>query len=117
MHRMAFKVLKRVTLCDSSGELKADFFTQVSRGGLEILWNRLPRPASPCFTDSDKVSIGMTKMLLAGELGIWSETLSRILARLRDAGLITVKGRTIIVSNPSSLQAAFEKHLGSSTGA
>lgn len=57
------------------------------------------------------VEIGMTKGILASELGTRHETLSRIFARLRDEGFISVRGRTITVLNPSELQASFEANL------
>lgn len=60
------------------------------------------------------VEIGMTKGILASELGTRHETLSRIFARLRDEEFISVRGRTITVLNPCALQTAFEANLSGS---
>lgn len=64
------------------------------------------------------IEIGMTKGILASELGTRHETLSRIFAKLRDEGLITVRGRTITVLNQSTLLTEFEAHVagGGETG-
>lgn len=53
-----------------------------------------------------------TKRVLAAELGTSSETLSRTLARLRDAGFITVAARTITVHEPARLAALLRRNLG-----
>jgi CRP/FNR family transcriptional regulator len=55
-----------------------------------------------------------TKRVLAAELGTSSETLSRTLARLRDAKLITVAARTIAVHDPAALVALLRRNLGES---
>lgn len=53
-----------------------------------------------------------TKRVLAAELGTSSETLSRTLARLRDAKLITVAARSITVSDAGALAALLRRNLG-----
>jgi CRP-like cAMP-binding protein len=53
-----------------------------------------------------------TKRVLAAELGTSSETLSRTMARLRDAGLITVAARAITVHDPARLEALLRRNLG-----
>ena len=53
-----------------------------------------------------------TKRVLAAELGTSSETLSRTLARLRDAKLITVAAKSITVSDPAALAALLRRNLG-----
>jgi len=58
------------------------------------------------------VELVMTKRVLAAELGTVSETFSRTLAKFREQGLITVKGRTVTVVNPARLVALLRRHLG-----
>jgi len=60
------------------------------------------------------IEIGMTKGILASELGTRHETLSRIFARLRDEGFILVCGRTITVASPARLQEMFEANVSGS---
>lgn len=67
-------------------------------------------PDSSDTTPAD-IEIGMTKGILASELGTRHETLSRIFARLRDEGHIAVRGRTITVMNPRDFRAAFEANV------
>ena len=59
-----------------------------------------------------KIELAMTKRVLAAELGTVSETFSRTLAKFRDQNLITVKGKTITVLDPSKLAALLRRHLG-----
>ncbi len=49
------------------------------------------------------LTLQVAKKVLAGELGVTSETLSRTLARFRDEGLIRVKGPTIHLLRPEGL--------------
>jgi CRP/FNR family transcriptional regulator len=55
-----------------------------------------------------------TKRVLAAELGTSSETLSRTLARLRDAKLITVEAKAITVHDTGALAAMLRRNLGES---
>lgn len=67
---------------------------------------------SVCESSDGVIHLTATKRVLAAELGTSSETLSRTLARLRDAGLIQVEARTITVPDCAALQARLQKHLG-----
>lgn len=60
------------------------------------------------------IQLASTKRALAAELGTSSETLSRTLARLRDAKLITVAARAITVHEPARLEAMLRRNLGES---
>ncbi len=75
------------------------------------LVRRCPDPAAhgPC-----RVELGITKRELAAELGTVGETLSRTLAKFRARGLITVKGREIVVLDPAALQSVLRQNLGES---
>ena len=50
--------------------------------------------------------------MLASELSTRNETLSRALARLRDAGQIAVDGKRIRILAPQKLEAQFRENLG-----
>jgi len=65
--------------------------------------------------DSDRpasIELKMTKRVLAAELGTVSETLSRTMARFRSEGLLTVKGKVLIVTSPVRMQALLRRNLG-----
>jgi CRP-like cAMP-binding protein len=70
------------------------------------LLQRCPRPltAAPC-----EIRLDVTKTVLAGELRIRNETLSRALGRLKDHGLIETAGRVIRVLHPVRLGALAER--------
>jgi CRP/FNR family transcriptional regulator len=70
------------------------------------------RCPSPTATQPAKIELAMTKRVLAAELGTVSETFSRTLAKFREQRLITVKGKTITVLDPSRLVALLRRHLG-----
>ena len=59
-----------------------------------------------------KVELERTKRVLAGELGTSSESLSRTFARLRDAGLLVVRGSTVHLTQPEAIEARFRRLLG-----
>ena len=67
----------------------------------------LPLSHSPA-----EIEIGVTKAVLAGELATRQETLSRIFAKLRDAGMLVVKKTSLVIPDPLALQSVFEKNLG-----
>ena len=50
------------------------------------------------------IHLSVTKVLLASELGMRQETLSRQLANLRKSGDLSVRGREIVVLNPGRLR-------------
>lgn len=58
------------------------------------------------------IQLGMTKRVLAGELGTSSETLSRTFARLREEHLLEVKGNTLRVRDIDALRTRFRRLLG-----
>jgi CRP/FNR family transcriptional regulator len=91
--------LESVTLKDSETRL------------MNWILRRCPRPISHKPVE---VAIGMTKTMLSGELGTRQETLSRRLAKLRESGLIGVRGRTIKIPDPIKLRKAFRDHLAGS---
>ncbi|OAI43236.1 hypothetical protein AYO41_02390 [Verrucomicrobia bacterium SCGC AG-212-E04] len=66
-----------------------------------------PRPPGPF-----EIALDVTKTVLASELSTRSETLSRALARLRDAGQVAVEGKRIRILSPQRLEAQFRKNLG-----
>lgn len=76
---------------------------------LHWMLRRCPQPLS---REKATVDIGMSKAVLAGELGTRQETLSRLFAKLRDAGLLTVRRSMLIIPDPLAMQEIFEKNLG-----
>jgi len=62
-----------------------------------------PRSSQPA-----EIVLTLTKTVLAAELGTSSETLSRTLARLREQGLLSVRGRRITITAPANLLAFLE---------
>lgn len=68
----------------------------------------------PCPTPNRAVEIKLdrTKRVLAAEMGITSETLSRTLAKFRDQKLLRITGKTIVVTQPRKLDTLLRKHLG-----
>jgi len=70
---------------------------------------RCPRPLP---ADSAIVQLDRTKRVLAAEMGITSETLSRALAKFRDQNFLRVTGNTITVTKPRELQKLLQRNLG-----
>jgi CRP-like cAMP-binding protein len=73
------------------------------------LLKRCPNPTS---AQPARIELGMTKRVLAAELGTVSETLSRTLAAFREAQLLQVEGRTVTVSSPVRLARLLARNLG-----
>jgi CRP-like cAMP-binding protein len=73
------------------------------------LLKRCPNPKS---AQPARIELGMTKRVLAAELGTVSETLSRTLATFREAQLLQVEGRTVTVCSPVRLAQLLERNLG-----
>lgn len=70
---------------------------------LHWLANRCPDGNTPAL-----IQLATSKGVLASELGTRPETLSRLLAKLRNAGILTVCGREIRVEHPADLHRMFE---------
>ncbi len=68
---------------------------------------------APADHGDARIEIGMTKGLFASELGIRQETFSRILAKLRDAGLLEVDGQCLVVPDLAALNSVFENNISS----
>jgi len=58
------------------------------------------------------IELTVTKRVLAAELGTVSETFSRTLAKFRDLGLVSVKGRHFTVLDPQRLRDLLRRNLG-----
>ncbi|MFT3781905.1 MAG: Crp/Fnr family transcriptional regulator [Nibricoccus sp.] len=58
------------------------------------------------------IKLQTTKRVLAAEMGTTSETLSRTLAKFREAAWISVKGRDITVINRAGLEGLLKNNLG-----
>jgi CRP-like cAMP-binding protein len=72
------------------------------------LLKRCPNPQS---SQPAKIELGMTKRMLAAELGTVSETFSRTLAKFREQSLLKVDGKTITISSPRRLAELLERNL------
>ncbi len=72
----------------------------------------LKRCPQPLRANSAIVQLDRTKRVLAAEMGITSETLSRALAKFRNQKFLRVKGNTITVMKPRELQKLLQRNLG-----
>ncbi|MGZ8939699.1 MAG: Crp/Fnr family transcriptional regulator [Limisphaerales bacterium] len=66
----------------------------------------LHRIADPLSHQSQSVTLTIPKKALAAELGMVSETFSRVLAELQSEHLLLVHGRTLIVHDPAELSVS-----------
>ncbi len=78
---------------------------QIEHRLAEFLMKQSPAAAVGCPV---AVDLTVTKKVLAGQLGVTSETLSRTFARFRDEGLIQVQGARIQIVNGAGLKAYAE---------
>jgi len=72
----------------------------------------IKRCPTPLSEQPIEIRLTMTKRVLAAELGTVSETFSRTLAKFREQKLVAVKGKTLVVLNPSRLAALLRGNLG-----
>jgi len=68
-------------------------------------WILQHAPPCPARDEPAVLELPVSKKVLAGQLGVTSETLSRTLARFRDEGSIVVDGKRITLSDPARLRA------------
>lgn len=64
------------------------------------------------LTGTENISLSTTRQVLATELGTRRETLSRIFTRLRDEGMITVRGREIGIQDVAALRHRLDLRRG-----
>lgn len=74
--------------------------------------NWLLKRCQPGTDGSATVRLGLTKRMLAAELGTSGETLSRTFARLRSEKLLVVSGQTLRVPQVATLRARLGRLLG-----
>ena len=65
-----------------------------------FLLRELPAP------DSDRLSLGLPKQVIASRLAVTPETLSRVLGNLSDAGIVEVEGKEVRVLDREALERA-----------
>lgn len=74
----------------------------------------LKRCTAPIGDQPQTIHLEQTKRVLAAEMGITSETLSRTLAKFREQKLLRVNGNVITVTQPRELERLLQRHLGES---
>lgn len=98
-----------VHLRDVLGQLEDLTLKDVETRLAHWLIKRCPDPASPRPVT---IELGVTKRILAAELGTVSETFSRTLAKFREQGLLRVNGKTVTVLSPANLRELLKRNLG-----
>jgi CRP/FNR family transcriptional regulator, dissimilatory nitrate respiration regulator len=66
----------------------------------------------PAGEESVEIELQVSKSTLAAELGTRQETLSRIFSKLKNEGLLEVRGRMLTVREPQRLRERFDQQLG-----
>lgn len=69
----------------------------------------LKRCPGPLRAEPADIRLDVTKTVLASELRVRNETLSRSLHRLKDLGLMETSGRTVRILNPLKLEALIHR--------
>lgn len=69
----------------------------------------LKRCPWPLRADPEEIRLDVAKTVLAGELRVRHETLSRSLHRLKDLGLLETSGRTVRLLNPLKLEGLLHR--------
>jgi CRP/FNR family transcriptional regulator, dissimilatory nitrate respiration regulator len=95
----------RILICQIEDLTMKDVETRLANW----LVQRCPDPRSEMPFSFD---LGMTKRVLAAELGTVSETFSRTVAKFRDQHLLEVKGRNVTVRSPLKLSSLLRRNLG-----
>jgi len=102
LHMLGSMSLHLKHLVQSLQDLKG---RQIEHRLAEYLMKQSPAAAIGCPV---AVDLPVTKKVLAGQLGVTSETLSRTFARFRDEGLVQVQGARIQIVNGAGLKAYAE---------
>lgn len=110
-HReLAFRLLRSVSQQVRSLMALVDDLTLKDVKTRLAIWliQHCPNPESH---QPQRVQLDMPKCLLASELGVTSETLSRTLAKFRNHQLVRVEGRTVTLTSPGRLVAIVRSNL------
>jgi CRP/FNR family transcriptional regulator, dissimilatory nitrate respiration regulator len=91
------------------GQLEDMTLRDVETRLMNWLVKRCPDPKSG---KPYSIHLAITKRALAAELGTVSETFSRTLAKLREQGLVEVKGKAVTILAPARLSEQLRKSLG-----
>jgi CRP/FNR family transcriptional regulator len=71
----------------------------------------LRRCPTPYGADPVEIQLDVSKNTLASELHVRQETLSRVLKRWKDLGVVESSGRKIIINNPLQLEAMLQVRI------